>query len=40
MWLKFRSIIDYSKVLKNLNYSKKWIEWSENARVNECIYMY
>ena len=29
--MKFRSIINYTKVLKRLNYSKKWIKRSENA---------
>ena len=37
--MKFRSIINYSKVLKGFIYSKKWIKRSENASVNKCLHV-
>ena len=37
--MKYRSTINDSKVLKSLNYSKKWIKRGENAIVNECLHV-
>ena len=32
-------MVNYPKILKSLNYSKKWVTLSKNAAVNECMHV-
>ena len=32
-------MVKYPKILKRLNYSKKWVTLSKNAAVNKCMHV-